>query len=64
MGYIIGEDRDQASLLPARVADYVANDAAVRVIDAFVERLDLAALGFGRAVPAATGVRAMTRAIC
>lgn len=55
MGCIVGEDRDQASLLPARVADYVSDDAAVRVIDAFVGRLDLAALGFGRAVPAATG---------
>ena len=55
MGYIFGEDRTQASLLPARVEDYVAADAPVRVIDAFVDGLDLACLGFGRAVPAATG---------
>lgn len=55
MGYIVGEERAQASLLPARVEDYVAADAPVRVIDAFVDGLDLAGLGFGRAAPAATG---------
>lgn len=55
MGYITGEDRDQASLLPARVEDYVAADAPVRVIDAFIDGLDLAVLGFVRSVPAATG---------
>lgn len=55
MGYIVGEDRDQASLLPARVEDYVAADAPVRVIDAFADGLDLSALGFVRAVPAGTG---------
>ncbi|GEP01910.1 IS1182 family transposase [Methylobacterium haplocladii] len=55
MGYIVGEDRAQASLLPARVEGFVAAEAAVRVIDAFVDGLDLAGLGFGRAVPATTG---------
>ncbi len=55
MGYIVGEDRDQASLLPALVEDYVAANAPVRVIDAFVEGLDMIGLGFSRAVPAATG---------
>jgi transposase len=55
MGYIVGEDREQASLLPSRIADYVASDAAVRVIDAFADGLDLAGLGFMRAAPASTG---------
>lgn len=55
MGYIVGDDRKQASLLPARVEDYVASDAAVRVIDAFADGLDLAQLGFGRSAPASTG---------
>ncbi len=55
MGYIVGEDRAQASLLPARVEDYVAADAPVRVIDAFVDGLDVADLGFCRAAPAGTG---------
>ncbi len=55
MGYVIGTERGQASLLPARVEDYVAADGPVRVIDAFVEGLDMTGLGFGRSVPAATG---------
>lgn len=55
MGYIVGEDRDQASLLPGRIDDYVAADAPVRVIDAFADGLDLAVLGFVRAAPAGTG---------
>ena len=54
MSYIQGEYRQQEQLLPARVEDYVAAEAPVRVIDAFVEQLDLAALGF-LAPPAATG---------
>lgn len=55
MGYVIGTERGQASLLPARLEDYVAADAPVRVIEAFVEGLDVADHGFGRSVPAATG---------
>jgi len=55
MRYIVGADREQASLLPSRVEDYVATDAPVRVIDAFVDGLDLTMLGFVRARPAATG---------
>ena len=55
MSYIRGEDREQASFLPARIDDYVGAEAAVRVIDAFAEGLDVVGLGFVRAVPAATG---------
>ncbi|MER9544285.1 IS1182 family transposase [Mesorhizobium sp. M0437] len=55
MRYIAGEDRGQAALLPATIDDYVATDAPVRVIDAFVDELDMVGLGFGRAVPASTG---------
>jgi transposase len=55
MRYIAGEDRGQAALLPAMIDDYVSADAPVRVIDAFVEELDMVGLGFGRAVPASTG---------
>lgn len=54
MGYVVGIERGQASLLPDRI-NYVAWDAAVRGIDAFVDGLDMAGLGFGRAVPAFTG---------
>lgn len=54
MGYIQGEDRQQEQLLPARVEDYVAAGSPVRVIEAFVDGLDLAGLGFEPAA-AATG---------
>jgi transposase len=55
MGYIVGADRDQAFLLPSRVEDYVPADAAVRVVEAFTNGVELASLGFVRAVAAATG---------
>ncbi|MCQ9147709.1 IS1182 family transposase [Ochrobactrum sp. BTU2] len=55
MGYIAGTERGQVLLLPDRVEDYVATDAPVRVIDAFVDSLDMIELGFGRSVPASTG---------
>src|ERR1700730_17263319 len=44
-----GESRDQASLLPARIEDYVGPDNPVRAIESFVCALDLAKLGFGHA---------------
>src|SRR5262245_53925049 len=44
-----GVSREQVSLLPPRVADYVAKDNPVRAIEAYVEALDLAALGFRHA---------------
>ena len=55
MIYVRGEDRGQAALLPAAIEDYVAADAPVRVIDAFVDGLNVSELGFGRSVPAPTG---------
>lgn len=55
MSYIQGVDRGQEQLLPSSVEDYVAANAPVRFIDAFVAGLDLAVLGFERAQPAATG---------
>ena len=44
-----GESREQPSLLPARIEDYVGPDNPVRAIDSFVCALDLAKLGFGHA---------------
>jgi len=55
MAHITGHDRSQTLLLPESVDDYVGADNPVRFIDAFVEKLDLAAAGFGRALPKATG---------
>lgn len=55
MAYIQGVDRDQQVLLPPSLDECVAPDSMVRVIDAFVEGLDLKALGFTKAAPARTG---------
>src|SRR5579863_9787690 len=53
--YVEGLDRRQSFLLPDSIQDYVGEDNPVRVIDVFVDRIDLSELGFGRAVPADTG---------
>jgi transposase len=53
--FIEGADRRQATLLPDAIEDYVGEGNPVRVIDAFVEMLDLAALGFDGVVPEETG---------
>lgn len=55
MRYIQGESRDQLSLLPASLNDLIAEDHLVRVIELFVDGLDLEQMGFRRAQPAATG---------
>ena len=53
--FVEGRDRNQSFLLPESVDDYVGDDNPVRVVDAFVDELNLAELGFGRATPADTG---------
>ena len=53
--FIEGENRLQSTLFPERLDDYVAEDNAVRVVDAFVEKLDLLSLGFDGVEPSATG---------
>jgi transposase len=54
VSFIEGPTRGQASLLLPCVDDYVEPDAIVRVVDAFVASLNLAELGFGRTMAAAT----------
>ncbi len=44
--FIEGHDRRQVTLLPESLDDFIAEDNAVRVVDAFVNELDLAELGF------------------
>ena len=46
MPYIEGEDRHQITFFPECIEDYVGEDNAVRVIDEYVEQLDVAAFGF------------------
>ena len=53
--YIQGADRTQSILLPEQLDDYVTEDNPVRAIDAFVDSLDLASLGFDGVKPAQTG---------
>ena len=53
--FIEGENRSQSTLFPESLDDYIAEDNAVRVVDAFVNKLDLKQLGFNRAEPSATG---------
>jgi len=50
-----GEDRLQSLLLPETLDDYVTEDNPVRVVEVFIEELDLGALGFEGVHPAATG---------
>jgi transposase len=53
--FIQGEDRTQGTLLPALLDDYVSDTNPVRVVDVFVDELDLGVLGFGGVDPASTG---------
>src|SRR4030095_14464208 len=53
--FIEGEDRTQVTLLPKCLDDYIGADTPVRVIDVFIDELDLTGLGFEGAAPADTG---------
>ena len=53
--FIEGEDRSQVILLPECLDDYIGEDNPVRVVDVFVEELDLQDVGFDGAEPATTG---------
>jgi len=53
--FIEGEDRSQSTLFPEHLDDYIAEDNPVRVIDVFVDELDLNELGFEGTEPEVTG---------
>jgi transposase len=53
--FIQSTDRTQVTLFPEQLEDYVGDDNPVRVVDVFVEQLDLDALGFAKVVPMKTG---------
>lgn len=55
MGFIQGVNRNQLVMFPESLDEYIAEDDPVRFVDAFVDSLDLQALGFQRAVPKETG---------
>jgi transposase len=53
--FIEGEDRKQVTLLPECLDDFVAEDNPVRIIEAFVEELELESMGFDGITPSTTG---------
>lgn len=55
MAHVTGQSRYQATLFPEALDEVIAADNAVRVIDAFVDSLDLARLEFSKVTAEATG---------
>ncbi|MGZ8907854.1 MAG: IS5/IS1182 family transposase, partial [Methylobacter sp.] len=53
--FIQSTDRTQVTLFPAQLEDYVTDDNPVRVVDVFVDQLDLGQLGFAGVTPLKTG---------
>ncbi len=53
--FVEGVDRSQSTLFPEQLEDWIGADNPVRVIDVFVDVLDLGELGFERIEPLATG---------
>jgi transposase len=53
--FVAGESRDQATLFPENLDDYVGEDNPVRVVGVFVDELDLASPGFEQVDPASMG---------
>jgi len=53
--FVEGLDRGQSTLFPECLGDWIGEDNPVRVIDVFVDGLDLAGLGFSGVDPEMTG---------
>ena len=53
--FVEGVDRGQSTLFLDRLEDWISEDNPVRVVDVFVDELDLGGVGFGRVEPLATG---------
>ena len=53
--FVEGTDRGQSTLFPECLGDWISEDNPVRVIDVFVDELDLAGLGFNGVEPEVTG---------
>ena len=50
-GFIEGLNRSQSTLFPEKLDDYIEEDNPVRVVDVFIDELNLTELGFVRANP-------------
>ena len=55
MNFISGENRNQITLMPDSVEDYIDDNNSVRVIEAYINSLNLAELDFARSQPRETG---------
>lgn len=55
MGFVQGESRSQGALFPVALDELIPEDHLVRVIDLWVDRVDVARLGFAKAQPKGTG---------
>ena len=55
MPYIKGENRGQFTLMPESLDDYISEENPVRVIDAFVNKIDIKRMGFIRHTPSKEG---------
>ena len=53
--FVVGVDRSQCVLFPERLHEYIDEDKPVRVVDVFVDALELGELGFDGVTPAVTG---------
>src|SRR5215831_15618399 len=53
--FVEGIDREQATLFPECLEDWIDQDNPVRAIDAFVDKLDLRGVGFDGVAPETTG---------
>ena len=53
--FVEGIDRSQSTLFPDRLEDWIDDGNPVRVVDVYVDELDLGDLGFGRVAPKSTG---------
>ena len=51
MRFVVGQDRNQNTLFPALLDDYIGDDNPVRAIDVFVDELRLGDLGFDGVQP-------------
>lgn len=57
MSFVEGTNRDQETMFPPALEDYVSEDNPVRVLDAFIGKLDMVKLEFQYAEPKETGRR-------
>ena len=55
MAYLTGEAREQVTMFPVTLDEFIPEDHVCRVIEGFVNRLEMGKLGFVRSEPAETG---------